>query len=69
MMRMLEKSLPTFSAKDNHIRCMAHIVNVAVQELLSHLQVSPQEIVDHGSNIIGKEMKTIEFRDVSGLSR
>ena len=44
MMRLLEKTLPEFHAKENHIRCMAHIINLAVQELLSHLRVAPSEI-------------------------
>lgn len=46
MLRILEKTLPTFKAKENHIRCMAHIINLAVQELLSHLRVSPTDQVD-----------------------
>lgn len=30
MLQLLEKSLPSFKAKDHHIRCMAHIINLAV---------------------------------------
>ena len=30
----------TFSAKNNHVRCLAHVMNLAVQQLLSALKAS-----------------------------
>ena len=43
MLTLLEKSLPGFTVADNQVRCMAHIINLAVQVLLSHLKITPQE--------------------------
>ena len=43
MLSLLARSLPGFHAKDDHIRCMAHVINLAVQELLSHLRVTASE--------------------------
>lgn len=47
MLRLLARSLPGFNAKDDHIRCMAHVINLAVQELLSHLRVTASEHYDN----------------------
>ena len=50
MLHILEQSLPGFNAKGNHIRCMAHIINWAVQELLSHLRVTASDIQSNNTS-------------------
>ena len=57
MMRLLEGSLPAFNAKEDHIRCMAYIINLAVQELLSYLRVTPIEGEDN--KIVGDDSSYI----------
>jgi len=43
MLALLQDSLPGFSQQDGQIRCMAHIINLAAQQILSHLDVAPTE--------------------------
>ena len=42
MFRLLEKNgrLSGFSYKDGHIQCMGHVINLAVQAMLKHLQAT-----------------------------
>lgn len=40
MLKLLGKSLPGLNPKSDHIKCMAHVINLAVQELLSHLRIT-----------------------------
>lgn len=36
----------TFSAIDNHCRCLAHIMNIAVQEILKQIKAGEAETED-----------------------
>lgn len=53
MVTNLQNSLPGFASKTGHIRCMAHIINLAAQQLLKHLKVGAQEEV---FGLIGNEI-------------
>ena len=43
MFGLLQDSLPGFSQSDGQIRFMAHIINLATQQALSHLDIMPAE--------------------------
>ena len=43
MLHILQDSLIGFNTTDNQIRCMAHVINLSVQVLLSHLKVTPTD--------------------------
>ena len=40
MFRLLENQLPNFTCHDSHIRCMGHVINLAVQAMLKELKAS-----------------------------
>ena len=43
MLTILEYSLNRFTVQDGHIRCMAHIINLGAQQILSHPNVVPSD--------------------------
>ena len=53
-----------FNNVDQHIRCLAHIINLAAQEILKSLKIisnlSDDEFVDENDN-------NEQFREVTGL--
>jgi len=39
MLELLQDSLPGYPQQDGQIRCMAHIINLAAQQISSHFDV------------------------------
>ena len=51
MLRNLQlASLTGINTTDNQIRCMAHVINLSVQVVLSHLKVTPTDKEDRTDN-------------------
>lgn len=58
MLTILEDSLTGFTVQDGQVRCMAHVINLAAQQILSHLNVVPSEDDNDETNTSGS-MKSI----------
>lgn len=69
LMKELEKRLVSFNCTHSHIRCMAHIINLAAQKLLSHLTVLADE--DETSALLndGSTLPTAEIPHVFACVR
>jgi hypothetical protein len=53
----LEEEGVTFIPEHQHIRCMAHVINLSAQELLSKLKADP--ICDNEEDIVKEKEKSM----------
>ncbi|KAL4130945.1 hypothetical protein QTP88_008313 [Uroleucon formosanum] len=69
----LEKLLPDFDAENQHFRCMAHILNLGVQDLMKYLKLQTdyesEDEMDSGNEIevdqeIDEEMESVNEIEV-----
>lgn len=61
MMQKLQELWPPqgiqFKAKEQHNRCMAHIINLAVQAALKELQWTPSDVDTQGNPVFDRNME------------